>query len=107
MSTHVNISALLGRLGLQAINQGAWSGTQGWSTSREGTLINVRNPSSGSLIAQVRPASAEDYETVMSSAVAAADAWRRVPAPKRGEAICSSRTRIQFMLPRIVLISPL
>ena len=26
---------------------------------------------------------------------------------KRGDAICSSRTRIQFMLPRIVLISPL
>jgi aldehyde dehydrogenase (NAD+) len=87
MSTLVNINALLGRLGLQAANQGAWSGSQGWSTAREGTLINVRNPSSGSLIAQVRPASAEDYESVMSSAVAAAAAWRQVPAPKRGEAV--------------------
>jgi aldehyde dehydrogenase (NAD+) len=87
MSTLVNINALLGRLGLQAANQGAWSGLQGWSTAREGTLINVRNPASGSLIAQVRPASAEDYESVMSSAVAAAAAWRHVPAPKRGEAV--------------------
>src|SRR5882672_7860182 len=83
----IDINALLGRLGLAASNPGAWSGSHGWSTSREGTLINVRNPADGSLIAQMRPASAEDYEAVMASAADAAAAWRRVPAPKRGEAI--------------------
>src|SRR6202040_456978 len=41
----------------------------------------------GSLIAQVRPAGEQDYESVMSSAVAAAAAWREVPAPKRGEIV--------------------
>jgi aldehyde dehydrogenase (NAD+) len=83
----LDINALLGRLGLKASNPGAWSGSHGWSTSREGTLINVRNPADGSLIAQMRPASAEDYEAVIASAAEAAAAWRRVPAPKRGEAV--------------------
>jgi aldehyde dehydrogenase (NAD+) len=83
----LDINSLLGRLGLAASNPGAWSGSHGWSTSRDSTLINVRNPADGSLIAQMRPASAEDYEAVMASAVEAAAAWRRVPAPKRGEAV--------------------
>jgi aldehyde dehydrogenase (NAD+) len=82
-----DINSLLGRLGLKATNPGAWSGSHGWSTTRESTLINVRNPADGALIAQMRPASAEDYENVMASAVEAAAAWRHVPAPKRGEAV--------------------
>jgi len=82
-----DLNSLLGRLGLKASNPGAWSGAHGWSTSRESTLVNVRNPADGALIAQMRPASAEDYENVMSSAVETAAVWRRVPAPKRGEAV--------------------
>jgi aldehyde dehydrogenase (NAD+) len=82
-----DINALLGRLGLEATNPGAWSGSHGWSTARDSTLINVRNPADGALIAQMRPASAEDYENVMAAAVEAAAAWRHVPAPKRGEAV--------------------
>jgi len=82
-----DINTLLGQLGLKATNAGAWSGTHGWSTSRDGTLINIRNPADASLIAQLRPANAEDYENVMASAVEAAAAWRKVPAPKRGEAV--------------------
>jgi aldehyde dehydrogenase (NAD+) len=82
-----DMNALLGRLGLKASNPGAWSGAQGWSTSRDGTLLNIRNPADGALIAQMRPASGDDYEAVMTSAVEAAAAWRRIPAPKRGEAI--------------------
>jgi len=38
-------------------------------------------------LAQVRGATLEDYEQVMAAAVAAAAAWRLVPAPKRGEAV--------------------
>ena len=82
-----DINSLLGRLGLSGTNPGAWSGAHGWSTSRTNSLVNVRNPADGSLIAQMRPASEEDYENVMTSATAAAAAWRRVPAPKRGEAV--------------------
>ena len=83
----VDSNSVLSRLGLSASNQGAWSGTKGWSTSQEGALINVRNPADGTVIAQVRPASEADYEDVITSATAAAAIWRTVPAPKRGEAI--------------------
>jgi aldehyde dehydrogenase (NAD+) len=82
-----DINALLGRLGLKASNPGAWSGSHGWSTASGGTLVDVHNPADGSLIARMRPASGEDYDAVMKSAVEAAASWRRVPAPKRGEAI--------------------
>jgi aldehyde dehydrogenase (NAD+) len=83
----LDINSLLGRLGLEASNPGAWSGSHGWSTSGEGPLIDVCNPANGSLIAQMQPAGAEDYEAIMVSATETAAAWRRVPAPKRGEAI--------------------
>jgi len=85
--SQVDLNAVLARLGLSAMNAGAWSGAAGWSKSTADALVNVRNPADGALIAQVRPANAHDYEAVMASAVAAAQAWREVPAPKRGEAI--------------------
>jgi len=84
----LDINALLLRLGLSsAVNSGAWSGTHGWSNTQDGTLINVRNPTDGAVIAQVRPASEADYENVMNSAIESAAVWKTVPAPKRGEAI--------------------
>jgi len=83
----VDVNALLGRLGLGAVNPGAWSGEHGWSTAAAGELINVRNPATGALIAQVRPATEADYEQVLASAVKAAAAWRDIPAPKRGEVV--------------------
>jgi aldehyde dehydrogenase (NAD+) len=82
----VDINALLARLGLAAVNPGAWSGARGWAKSSEAPLLNVKNPASGALLAQVRPATDADYEDVLTSAQQAAAAWREVPAPKRGEA---------------------
>ena len=83
----MDTDAVLKRLGLAAVNPGAWSGLRGWSTASNGPLINVRNPADGTLLAQVRPATEHDYERVITSAVAAAAAWRAVPAPKRGEVV--------------------
>jgi aldehyde dehydrogenase (NAD+) len=82
-----DLHALLTRLELPAVSPGAWSGMHGWSSAADGALINVKNPAGGTLIGQVRPASAADYESVLASAVEAAIAWRQVPAPKRGEAV--------------------
>ena len=82
-----NISAILARLDLAPLNPGAWSGSQGWAGGANVPLLNVRNPATGALIAQVRPAGPQEYESVMSSAVATAAAWRAVPAPKRGEVV--------------------
>ena len=85
--TTTDLHSILTRLGLEPESPGAWSGSQGWSVSKEAPLLNIRNPADGTLLAQVRPASADDYENVISSAVATAALWRQVPAPKRGEAV--------------------
>jgi len=82
-----DINSLLARLELAPLNPGAWSGTQGWMSSREAPILSVRNPATGTLIAQVRPAGRAEYESVISSAVATAAAWRAIPAPKRGEVV--------------------
>jgi aldehyde dehydrogenase (NAD+) len=50
-------------------------------------LINSVNPATGLPLAQLRAAGAADYERILRYAVAAAAAWRQVPAPKRGEAV--------------------
>jgi aldehyde dehydrogenase (NAD+) len=74
-------------LGLKDINASVWSGSHGWSTDTAGPVIESINPATGKRLAQVRGATAADYEHVLSAAVAAAAAWRLVPAPKRGEAV--------------------
>jgi len=74
-------------LELKDINAGAWSGSHGWSTDTTGPLIDSINPATGQRLAQVRGATSDDYEHVMNAAVAAAAAWRGVPAPKRGEVV--------------------
>src|SRR5476649_1696500 len=74
-------------LGLDDVNAGVWSGSHGWSTDTSGPMIESSNPATGRRLAQVRGATAADYEHVMAAAQAAAAAWRGVPAPKRGEAV--------------------
>lgn len=79
--------ALLRRLGIEAINDGAWSGSQGWRATPDSAVIEVRNPSDGNVLARVRAAGDADYEDIMATAVAAAREWRAVPAPRRGEVV--------------------
>ena len=74
-------------LGLSDINPGTWSGGHGWSEQTSGAVIESINPATAKRLAQVRGATLADYEHVMAAAVAAAAAWRQVPAPKRGEAV--------------------
>jgi aldehyde dehydrogenase (NAD+) len=74
-------------LGLSDTNPGSWSGSHGWSRQIDGPMIESTNPGTGKRLAQVRGATLTDYEHVMAAAVAAAAAWRLVPAPKRGEAV--------------------
>ncbi len=81
------ISETLKGLGLAELNAGAWSGSRGWSALESGPEIESMNPSTGARLARVRGATSADYEHVLCSAVEAARAWRRVPAPKRGEAV--------------------
>ncbi len=60
---------------------------QGWSTDTSGSLFDSRQPRHRRGDSRKCGRHARDYEHVMTAAVAAAESWRRVPAPKRGEAI--------------------
>jgi aldehyde dehydrogenase (NAD+) len=81
------IKKTLDALGLHDLNSGTWSGSHGWSKATTGALIESINPSTNQRLAQIRGATAEDYEHVLSAAVDAAKQWRQVPAPKRGEIV--------------------
>jgi L-aminoadipate-semialdehyde dehydrogenase len=81
------IDALLQSLGLEKTNPGTWCGDGGWLVDDGARLIGSVNPTTGEVIARVRATTPAQYEQLMASAVAAAKAWRAVPAPKRGEAV--------------------
>ncbi len=80
-------AAALHELGIAADNPGVWCGSTGWNDRGEGPRIDAINPTTGEPIASVRTATAADYDRVIADATAAAAAWRRVPAPKRGEVV--------------------
>jgi aldehyde dehydrogenase (NAD+) len=78
---------ILSALELEDVNPGAWSASHGWSTDASGPLIDSINPATGQLLGRVRSATATDYERVIESSRKVFEEWRRVPAPKRGEAV--------------------
>src|SRR3984885_7254523 len=77
----------LAALGLDELNAGAWSGSHGWSPLDSGPVIDSLNPTTGLRLARVPGATPADYEHVLGAAVEAAQQWRLVPAPQRGEVI--------------------
>lgn len=77
---------LLHRLNIESINPGAFSG-QGWQSKTQQQILESFNPTTNEKLAEVACCSMDDYEQIMSRAVDAAAAWRKVPAPKRGEII--------------------
>ncbi len=74
-------------LGINDLNPGAYFGNGEWSATQDQGVIESFNPSNGELIAGVYGASAEDYERVIETAQAVFEEWRKVPAPRRGEAV--------------------
>ena len=80
-------AAILSALGLDALNPGACHGPGRWSALHDDALLESRNPATGAVLARVAGADADDYARVMDAALAAAHAWREVPAPRRGEVL--------------------
>jgi aldehyde dehydrogenase (NAD+) len=78
---------ILNNLGIGAYNPGACFGHGEWSDTQDKGVIESINPATGEVIARVYGASADDYDRVISTARQVFDEWRRVPAPRRGEAI--------------------
>jgi aldehyde dehydrogenase (NAD+) len=76
-------SSILKSLGLASVNPGVFDGE--WRGS--GKLLKSYSPNDGSLLGEVRTATAAEYEHAMQRATAAFEKWRTIPAPKRGEVI--------------------
>lgn len=77
----------LNDLGINAVNPGACSGPNEWSSTTDAGVLDSYNPATGELIAKVNLCSEADYEKVMTDLQAAFLEWRQVPAPKRGEIV--------------------
>lgn len=77
------VGATFKALGLGAQNPGVFDGE--WSGS--GNLLQSFSPNDGTLLGEVRTATASEYERAMQRASAAFEKWRVIPAPKRGEVI--------------------
>lgn len=76
----------LKKLAIAPLNPGAFSGLA-WRSESTGKHLSSYSPATGDKIADVATCSMSDYQTVMARAEEAAQAWRQVPAPKRGEII--------------------
>jgi aldehyde dehydrogenase (NAD+) len=83
---HTNIHTVLENLGIMAQNPGYSTGNS-WGAADGGKSIESYSPVDGELIATIAVATTEEYETVLSSATAASDFWKNVPAPKRGDLV--------------------
>ncbi len=75
------------KLGLSNLNPGACFGPGQWSASDPSRAFDCFNPTNGQSLGQITAATAADYEKVILTATEAAQAWRQVPAPIRGEAV--------------------
>lgn len=75
---------ILDSLGLKAKNAGTSSGQK---TSTSKTYITSFSPVDGKEIGEVSVTTSGEYENIVNIAQKAAQEWRLVPAPKRGEII--------------------
>jgi len=78
---------ILDPLGLADRNPGTWIAGAGWVEDAEAPWVESLNPATGELIARVRSSTTREYERLMGAAVTTAGEWRRLPAPRRGEAV--------------------
>lgn len=75
----------LKELQIEKTNSGVCTG-QKWLEGKSSSVSSY-SPADGSLIAEVKQASKDEYEMVMNTAHQAFLEWRSVPAPKRGEIV--------------------
>jgi aldehyde dehydrogenase (NAD+) len=77
----------LKELGIAETNPGAYLGNGQWSETQDQGVIESINPANGETIACVHGASVDDYDRIIRTAQDVFAQWRRVPAPRRGEAV--------------------
>ena len=78
---------VLDKLGLAATESGSYIGKGEWSKTTDAGVLEPVNPTTGEVLGKVYASSKADYDTLMERAEANFKVWRKIPAPKRGEAI--------------------
>ena len=81
--TQKNHEGLLRQLGLEAANAGVFCGD--WV--RGGAVIESVSPVNGEVLARIEAGGVKEYQPTVQRAGAAFQAWRNLPAPKRGEIV--------------------
>ncbi|HTN47330.1 MAG TPA: aldehyde dehydrogenase family protein [Flavipsychrobacter sp.] len=81
----MNMSKVLKTLGIDKINEGAFTGTK--VIKSNGESITSYSPVDGRVIGIVTSANAKNYDAVVKQAEKAFEEWRVIPAPKRGEVV--------------------
>ena len=81
-----DLHPVLARLGLHAVNPGAWAGAALPSAAGAPRVAST-NPTTGGALAEVELADRAAYEQVVTAAEAAFGRWRMLPAPRRGEIV--------------------
>ena len=87
MPVAVSPSAILDKLGLQAVNPGACTGPDGWIRDDGARTLTSSNPTTGEPLAAVTLAGDAVYDRVIGAAAEAFSTWRERPAPRRGELV--------------------
>jgi aldehyde dehydrogenase (NAD+) len=90
--TAPDAATILGQLGIEASNAGAWTAAPIATT---GPTLASTNPATGEPIASVRLAERADYERVARAAHEAFLEWREWPAPRRGEVVRQLAARLR------------
>ncbi len=85
MASTITTNPVLERLGIQPVNSGA-CGKEWIAAAARPTVASI-NPADGAELAQVRLASAEDYDRVVSESTEVFQRWRMLPAPQRGQIV--------------------
>ena len=78
---------VLDKLGLAATESGSYIGKGEWSKTTDAGVLEPVNPTTGGVLGKVYASSKADYDPLMERAEANFKVWRKIPAPKRGEAI--------------------
>ena len=84
MKTNINISNVLKSLNIELHNFGTSTGSQ-WTSSNE--IIESFSPVDGRKIGSVSVTTNSEFKDVMETASVAFKAWRKMPAPQRGEIV--------------------
>jgi len=80
-----DVKEILDAFGIGSVHSGVYCG--GWVERPAGGRLKSESPIDGRVIAEVEQASRSECEAVVLNAAKAFEAWRNVPAPKRGEVV--------------------